>query len=639
LIQNSYDTASRLTSLKVNGAEQAGDIIYNAADETTSIKIGGAGANQVTENYTFDPQTGLLTNQTAIRNNQTLVDMSYEYNRAGSVGNLNGKTGHLSKIIDNLNQNKNREYEYDALGRLTKAKGGTNNLWTQQYAYDRYGNRTSVTASGVAADNTSIPSDGIANLAYNSTTNRITTNGFEYDGAGNQIRALSEDGQTFVRYEYDAANRLRIIKKDDGTLLQSYMYGATNARIFGSDHVSNQLTVYATLGGTTLSEYVEHTSAVPTWTKSYVFMGERLLSTITPNGVGGEFVEFSHPDRLGTRLITNQAGGSYEQTTLPFGTALNAESTGSINRRFTSYDRSAVTGLDYAINRTYDSKQGRFTQVDPIGVKASKLELPQTLNLYAYCGNDPINYTDPDGLFFGSLFKWIGKVFNSIGNAIKFVAAKVARFVVAALTSVHNDMVLNILRMVGQIPVIGPFIQTVGTLAYLGYLLATGQGWAFVRAVAGLYIQAFIDGVVGTVVESIKSEVKKHGFLVGLFRGVGKAFKYTASALLGRGLRGIGPVYGFFCGSKWGTDGITANETPIDDVDAACRSHDLEMERIKREISDSKQRARAKLRADSVFMRRILLSRSRNPRAGAFRPIAILGFAVRDMKLLILKRA
>jgi hypothetical protein len=57
LIQNSYDTASRLTSLKVNGAEQAGDIIYNAADETTSIKIGGAGANQVTENYTFDPQT------------------------------------------------------------------------------------------------------------------------------------------------------------------------------------------------------------------------------------------------------------------------------------------------------------------------------------------------------------------------------------------------------------------------------------------------------------------------------------------------------------------------------------------------------------------------------------------------------
>jgi RHS repeat-associated protein len=46
--------------------------------------------------------------------------------------------------------------------------------------------------------------------------------------------------------------------------------------------------------------------------------------------------------------------------------------------------------------------------VDPIGMSASSLANPQTLNLYAYCGNDPINNTDPDGLFFGKLFKWIG---------------------------------------------------------------------------------------------------------------------------------------------------------------------------------------------------------------------------------------
>jgi hypothetical protein len=30
---------------------------------------------------------------------------------------------------------------------------------------------------------------------------------------------------------------------------------------------------------------------------------------------------------------------------------------------------------------------------------------PQSLNLYAYCGNDPINHIDPDGLFFKKLFK------------------------------------------------------------------------------------------------------------------------------------------------------------------------------------------------------------------------------------------
>jgi len=74
------------------------------------------------------------------------------------------------------------------------------------------------------------------------------------------------------------------------------------------------------------------------------------------------------------------------------------------NRSFTSYDRSGPTKLDYAVNRHYDPQQGRFTQVDPIGLDAASLANPQTLNLYSYCGNDPINNIDPDGLFFGQSF-------------------------------------------------------------------------------------------------------------------------------------------------------------------------------------------------------------------------------------------
>ena len=97
---------------------------------------------------------------------------------------------------------------------------------------------------------------------------------------------------------------------------------------------------------------------------------------------------------------------------LPFGTALDGESTGETNRRFTSYDRSVSTGLDYANNRHYDSQQGRFTQVDPIGMNSVDLSSPQTLNLYAYCINDPVNHVDPSGLGFLSFlkkaFKWIG---------------------------------------------------------------------------------------------------------------------------------------------------------------------------------------------------------------------------------------
>jgi len=35
----------------------------------------------VTEQYTFDPQTGLLTNQKSTKGLQTLLDLSYEYDR------------------------------------------------------------------------------------------------------------------------------------------------------------------------------------------------------------------------------------------------------------------------------------------------------------------------------------------------------------------------------------------------------------------------------------------------------------------------------------------------------------------------------------------------------------------------------
>jgi RHS repeat-associated protein len=437
----SYDTSSRLSGLKVNNADYASQITYNAASQITSLFV-GSGPNQLTETNTYEERTNLLSTQSVKRGTTTLMSYSYGYLRAycdvpGAACDADPKwdfhTGQLTKVWNNgpIGEWKNQKFYYDELGRLKTAEQYTwiqnpkppeptgfewhkRVYWTQNYSYDRYGNRTAVAASTNTAS--PIVADGFQALSFDPASNRITTAGFAYDSAGNQTQ--NNSGQSFV---YDAAGRLAKVKNLSGATLATYTYGASNRRLItqtGSES-STDKTYYIWEGNSVIAEYVEQTSAtMPKWSRNYIYLGGRLLATEAPNG-SGEIVHYHHTDRLGTKLVTNNLDTtSFHQANLPFGVALEAESTSGItsvnNRRFTSYDRSATTGLDYAVNRQYDSRQGRFTQVDPLGMGAASLADPQSLNMYSYVGNDPVNRIDPDGQFWGALFRFIAGLFTSL---------------------------------------------------------------------------------------------------------------------------------------------------------------------------------------------------------------------------------
>ncbi len=692
LVHRDFDVASRLSGLTFDSQTFASNIVYNAAGLTSSLSV-GTGTNQVNESYGYNAQTGLLDSQTITRNGSTLLNLSYDY--AGANGK---RTGQLVKILNNLNHNKDRGYSYDALGRLKQATGGpaASPLWTQNYTYDRYGNRTAVSASGFSAKNerrttesprdllakntfelpaflhddtksvsdsplmlrgaetdanannlstppspfqsgpptftddplvagttlvkalhvtelrdainllriragiatvswaeavstgvlikashitemrtrlgeartalglsptsytdpsltvgtlvkaphiqeirdslkaawnvsSQISRDGHASLSYETASNRITTAGFAYDAAGNQVRALVPGGGTVSqRYQYDAANRLVKVKTDDGnTVLATYTFGNSRDRLMAEEGSSR--TYYVCDGGATIAEYVESGgSTTPAWSKFYVYHGVRLLSTLTPNGSGGEAVEFHHPDRLGTRVVTNPVtGGSFEQVALPFGVALTGESTGATNRRFTTYDRSETTRLDYAYNRTYDSQQGRFTQVDPIGMDSVDLASPQTLNLYAYCANDPINAMDPSGLglisFFKKLFRGIAKILSN-----KWVLL-IAGIVLGAFAGLGFYWAFAL----------APATQTVN-----GFFL--GLGIALAAMSAALIVGAFHQGFL-RVVRTIGSIASTVQGIAGAISGVLNGGITGSPPWNPEGGSGIGPVSNFQC--------------------------------------------------------------------------------------------
>jgi RHS repeat-associated protein len=436
VVTHNYDIAGRVNSLRVNNVDYASQVDYNSDGQVMRMKV-GTGPNQLTEGYGYDMVTGLVTFQNVRRGTtNTLMSLGYTYYRelcdnpsipCGWEPWYEWTTGQVTSVSNHVT-GRMQHFNYDQLGRLINSDQGMwvqpwpeefefiwqfQTDWKQDYAYDRYGNRTSVTAtnnSGISPT----PQDGLASVSYDQSSNRINSSGFTYDAAGNQLQ--DGTGRSFV---YDAAGRLVKVKDSSGNTLETHVYDASRRRLItqqGNDS-STAKTFYLWSGDKVIAEYVEPSGAtMPKWSKNFIYFGDGLLATQEPNGSGGELVRYYHPDRLGTRLVTNNADTtSFSQSNLPFGNALDASLPGS-TRRFTSYDRDGTSLLDYAVNRYYDPRQGRFTQVDPMGMQAVDLLNPQSLNLYAYCGNDPMNARDPLGAW-GFSFSFGGFGFGFGGGS------------------------------------------------------------------------------------------------------------------------------------------------------------------------------------------------------------------------------
>jgi RHS repeat-associated protein len=94
---------------------------------------------------------------------------------------------------------------------------------------------------------------------------------------------------------------------------------------------------------------------------------------------------------FGEENVYNPAGGS---RTAANGYLLND----GVRQQFTGHERDSETGLDFMQARYYANVQGRFISPDPVGHAWADENDPQSWNLYSYTRNNPLAYTDPEGL-------------------------------------------------------------------------------------------------------------------------------------------------------------------------------------------------------------------------------------------------
>lgn len=348
------------------------------------------------------------------------------------------KNSHVvyKKEVFNYSNNKKDEettYEYNNLNQLKKSEKKDNLTYKttlSTYEYDKLGNRTyeGVTTKYTAA-NTDEKLEG--NFHYNSynklnqlissyevessqgTATKTYHKTYKYDKKGNKIAEVDEKRGENSTFTYNVDNQLidvSIKKNGKDKYRQHNEYNGSGQRIKKID--------------TTVSDTEEKTETI-----NYYYEGSLLLYTTNEKGektsqniVGdasnvfatirytdGQSEYFYSKDIQGsTTNIIDKKGecrNSYNYT--DFGETTERISASIKNEVcYTGGVYDETTGLYYLNTRYYSPEDGVFLSQDTYRGEENDAA---SWNLYGYCEGDPINYTDPTGMWGEEIHKALTK--------------------------------------------------------------------------------------------------------------------------------------------------------------------------------------------------------------------------------------
>ena len=355
-----YDSFDRLTS--ESGPQGTVTYGYNDAARTRTTTVG----SELAMTYGYDQAYRLATVTKGSK------QAFFDYDAAGRVKTLGLPNG-MSQI-----------YSYDAASQVTGIdyKQGSTVVGSLSNSYDRSGRRSRVTGSYAR---TLLP-PAVSSATYDAANRLTSWNGgapLSYDPNGN----LTDDGVS--SYTWNARNELASV---DGPVDAAFSYDGFGRRT-STQFGGGPATAFLYDGLDIARERLTNASGTTT---AHFMTGAGLDTHIYREQSGPDGVKNRTflTDVLGSPIaLADDAGILKTETSYePFGRAATTGEDPPSVVGFTGRESDA-TGLNLYRARYQSPTFGRFISEDPIGFAGGDV------NLYAYVGSSPVNYTDPLGLY------------------------------------------------------------------------------------------------------------------------------------------------------------------------------------------------------------------------------------------------
>jgi len=427
---------------------------FNARAQRTRVLLG----NGVEVVHRYDDETFRVNRITARRlptggdAGATLQDLEYTYDPVGNVTHCVDNVQLPStpgQFLTGLNVSPASEFTYDAFDQLIAATGrvhqallehdyrpdvpvpevrnGTRHLnlnngaaverYTRTYEYDAAGNvhfiRHQGTSRSWSTEVWTSPASNRSLPAFDPDGNPTTNRELRFDANGN-CTFLPHMGELAWSYRNAPARAVIVDRSGSGQPddAEYYVYdgGGLRIRKVTEKIVSGQLeiTEHIDFDGCEIKRRRRGTTTLLERLTTHVSDGTNRAALVhrwTTDTLARETADVTQPriryqltDHLGSSAMeVDEAGSviSYEEY-FPYGGSAfiagdNLREVDMKAYRFCGKERDEATGLYYFGHRYYAPWIGKWLSPDPIGPEDS-------LNLYEYVRNNPVNLTDPDGL-------------------------------------------------------------------------------------------------------------------------------------------------------------------------------------------------------------------------------------------------